>query len=94
MGIAYLLFYGVYTLMYSRLQHMIPSRHRSVVLSLYTTVNYSVYIIVCGIVGLGSLLGSWRFSVIILGAMMLALCLWGFLFDNDKCKVSGRIRRV
>ena len=94
MGVAYLLFYGIYTLMYSRLQHMIPSRHRSVVLSLYTTVNYSIYIIVCGIVGLGSLLGSWRFSVIILGAMMLVLCLWGFLFVSDKCKISGHIRRV
>lgn len=94
MGVAYLLFYGVYTLMYSRLQHMISSRHRSVVLSLYTTVNYSVYIAVCGVVGLGSLLGSWRFSVVILGAMMMMLCLWGFLVVNDKCKISGKIHRV
>ena len=94
MGVAYLLFYGIYTLMYSKVQHMIPSRHRSVVLSLYTTVNYSVYIIVCGIVGLGSLLGSWRFSIIILGAIILAICLWGFLFVGNKCNVSDNVRRV
>lgn len=91
MGIGYLLFYGVYTLLYSRLQHMIPARHRSVVLSLYTTINYIIYIGVCGIVGLGSMLGSWRYSIIILGGLLLILCLWGLLFVRDKCRLSGRI---
>ncbi len=89
MGIGYILFYGIYTLVYSRLQHMIPSRHRSVVLSLYTTVSYLIYIAVCGIVGLGSMLGSWRYSIVILGAMMLMLFLWGKLFLQKQCDVSG-----
>lgn len=89
MGVGYILFYGIYTLLYSRLQHMIPSRHRSVVLSLYTTVSYLIYIAVCGIVGLGSMLGSWRYSIVILGAMMLILFLWGKLFLQKQCDVSG-----
>ena len=90
MGVGYILFYGIYTLLYSRLQHMIPSRHRSVVLSLYTTVSYLIYIVVCGIIGLGSMLGSWRYSIIILGAMMLLLFLWGNLFLQKRCGVSDR----
>lgn len=94
MGIGYLLFYGIYTLLYSQLQHMIPRRHRSVVLSLYTTINYLIYIVVCGVVGLGSMLGSWRYSIIILGAMMFALCLWGVLFVREHCRISGTVRSV
>ena len=89
MGVGYILFYGIYTLLYSRLQHMIPSRHRSVVLSLYTTVSYLIYFAVCGIFGLGAMLGSWRYSIVILGAMMLILFLWGKLFLQKQCDVSG-----
>jgi hypothetical protein len=89
MGIGYVLFYGIYTLLYSRLQHMIPTRHRSVVLSLYTTVNYFIYIGVCGIVGLGTMLGSWRYSIVFLGAMMLILYLWGKLFLRNRCDILG-----
>lgn len=87
MGIAYTIFYGVYTILYSRFQHMIPPRFRSVVLSLYTTINYVLYMIVCGIVGLGSMLGSWRFSIIILGGLMLCLCMWAFVFLRRQCSV-------
>ena len=85
MGVAYLLFYGIYTLIYSRFQHMIPSRHRSVALSFYTTINYATYMIVCGIVGLGATLGSWRFSIMILGAIMIAVCVWAMTFVRKRC---------
>ena len=87
MGIAYMLFYGLYTLLYSQFQHMVPSHHRSVVLSFYTTINYVIYMIVCGIVGLGATFGSWRFSIVILGSMMLVLCLWAFLFLRGRCQI-------
>ena len=91
MGMAYMLFYGIYTLLYSRFQHIIPTPYRSVVLSLYTTVNYVLYMIVCGIVGLGATLGSWRFSIIILGGLMLCLCVWAILFLRRHCSVlTGR----
>ena len=66
---------------------MIPPRHRSVVLSLYTTINYVLYMIVCGIVGLGATLGSWRFSIIILGILMFMLCLWAFFFVRRRCTI-------
>ena len=85
MGVAYMLFYGIYTLMYSRFQHMIPPRHRSVVLSLYTTVNYVLYMIVCGIVGLGATLGSWRYSIFILGGLMITLGVWAMVFMRKQC---------
>ncbi|MBQ5700056.1 MAG: MFS transporter [Alphaproteobacteria bacterium] len=85
MGIAYMLFYGIYTLLYSRFQHMIPPRHRSVVLSFYTTINYILYMIVCGVVGLGATLGSWRYSIFILGGLMLALGLWAITFMRGRC---------
>lgn len=85
MGVAYMLFYGIYTLLYSRFQHLIPSRHRSVVLSFYTTVNYVLYMIVCGIVGLGATLGSWRYSIFILGGLMLVISGWAIIFMRGRC---------
>ncbi len=90
-GIGYTLFYGIYTLLYSRFQHMTPSSHRSVVLSLYTTINYLIYMAVCGIVGLGATLGSWRFSIMILGGLMLVLCMFGAIFIRGRCRISGDV---
>ena len=90
MGGAYTLFYGVYTLMYSRFQHMIPLGHRSVVLSLYTTLMYIVYMIVCGIIGLGATLGSWRYSIIILGIMMAVLCVWAMVHVRNRCRLPQK----
>ncbi len=92
MGTAYMLFYGIYTLMYSRFQKLIPVGHRSVVLSLYTTLMYVVYVIVCGIIGLGAQFGSWAFSVFILGVLMLLICLWALTSVRRKCmlpRISG-----
>lgn len=90
MGVAYMLFYGIYTLMYSRFQHMIPLGHRSVVLSLYTTLMYIVYMIVCGIIGLGATLGSWRYSIIILGIMMVVLCVWAMVRVCNRCRLPQK----
>ena len=85
MGIAYMLFYGIYTLLYSRFQHLIPPRYRSIALSFYTTINYVIYMVVCGIVGLGATLGSWRYSIFILGGLMIALGMWAMLFLRGRC---------
>ncbi len=85
MGVAYMLFYGIYTLMYSRFQNMIPLGHRSVVLSLYTTLMYVVYMMVCGIIGLGAKFGSWAFSIFILGVMMLMIFGWAITVVRRKC---------
>ena len=88
LGVAYMLFYGIYTLLYAQFQHMIPTRHRSVVLSLYTTLTYVVYMIVCGIIGLGGSLGSWRYSIMIQGILMLAVFAWAILGLYKKCPLA------
>lgn len=87
LGIAYMVFYGLFTLLYSRFQHIIPRRNRTIILSLYTTLTYLVYICVCAIIGLGSNLGSWRFSIMILGAMLIVLSVWGIGFLRRRCKI-------
>lgn len=87
MGVAYMLFYGIYTLLYARFQHTIPTRYRSVVLSLYTTINYVLYMLVCGIVGLGASLGSWRYSIFILGGLMIGLGMFAKIFVRNTCRV-------
>lgn len=90
MGVAYMLFYGVYTLLYSRFQNMIPTANRSIVLSLYTTLTYLVYMGVCGVIGLGSLLGSWRYSIMILGFLELCVFAWAMLFVRRSCSSRGQ----
>ncbi|MBQ7055939.1 MAG: MFS transporter [Alphaproteobacteria bacterium] len=85
LGVAYMLFYGIYTLLYAQFQHMIPSRHRSVVLSLYTTLTYIVYMAVCGIIGLGGSIGSWRYSIMIQGLLMIAVFIFALVRLYKKC---------
>ncbi len=86
LGVSYILIYGVYTLLYSQFQSLIPSRHRSVVLSFYTTITHVVYMAVCGIIGLGGSLGSWRYSFVVLGVLMLLLCVWSaFVYSRRRC---------
>ena len=63
------------------------TRYRSVVLSLYTTINYVLYMLVCGIVGLGASLGSWRYSIFILGGLMIGLGLYAKIFVRNTCRV-------
>ena len=89
MGCAYMLFYGIYTLLYSRFQHMIPPSHRSVVLSLYTTLTYIVYMLVCGVIGLGAKIGDWRYSIGILGIMMMVVCVWAFTRVLSRCRLPS-----
>ena len=88
MGIAYTLFYGVHTLLYAQFQDMIPVRHRSVVLSLYTTLTYLVYIIICGIIGLGGNIGSWRYSIFIQGVLVVFIGIWAATRIRNKCDLT------
>ena len=91
LGLGYMMFYGLYNLFYAQFQHLIPPRHRSVVLSLYTTLTYLVYIIVCLIIGLGGELGSWRYSIMILGALMLVLCAWAVTHVRRRCDLDASV---
>ena len=88
MGVAYILFYGIYTLLYAQFQDMIPTRHRSVILSLYTTLTYLVYMVVCGIIGLGASLGSWRYSIIIQGILVTLVGVISWVRIRNKCDLT------
>lgn len=90
LGVAYTLIWCVYTITYARFQHMIPKRHRSVVLSLFTTLTYLVYMLVCAIIGIGATIGSWRYSIWFLGMLVIAVCVWAMIRVRKKCPcVSG-----
>ena len=84
-GVAYTLIWCVYTITYARFQHLIPTRHRSVVLSLFTTLTYLVYMAVCAIIGIGATIGSWRYSIWALGMIVVAICVWALTYVRKKC---------
>lgn len=88
LGIAYVLFSGLNILLYSRFQDFLPSRYRSVILSLYSIGDNIIYIGTCFVIGLGGMLGSWRYSVMILGMILIGIGLWAMLFIRDKCAIS------
>ena len=88
MGIAYMLFYGIYTLLYSRFQDFLPQSYRSVILSLYSIGENIIYVGTCLLIGLGGTMGSWRYSVLMLGALLVGIGLWALLFIRDRCAVG------
>ena len=88
MGVSYILFYGLGTLLYAQFQDKIPTRHRSVVLSLYTTLVYLVYMAVCGLIGLGATLGSWRYSIIAQGILMSLVGIIAWVRIRNKCDLT------
>ena len=57
-----------------------------------TTLTYLVYIAVCGIIGLGAQLGSWRYSIAILGVLMLMLCAWSVVYVRRRCELDAGVR--
>lgn len=88
LGAAYVLFSGLNILLYSRFQDFLPSKYRSVILSLYSIGDNIIYIGTCFVIGLGGMLGSWRYSVMILGMILIGIGLWAILFIRDKCAIS------
>ncbi len=85
LGAAYALFAALYILLYSRFQDFLPSIYRSVILSLYSIGDNIVYIITCLLVGLGGTMGSWRYSIFILGTILVLVGLWALLFIKNRC---------
>lgn len=89
LGGAYVLFSAVSILLYARFQDFLPSSYRSVILSIYSIANNIIYIVVCMLIGLGGLLGGWRYSVLILGMGLIYIGAWALLFVGDKCAVNA-----
>lgn len=88
LGIAYVLFSGLNILLYSRFQDFLPSRYRSVILSLYSIGDNIIYIGTCFVIGLGGMLGSWRYSVMILGMILIGVGLWALLCVRGRCAIA------
>ena len=89
LGAAYVLFSGLNILLYSRFQDFVPTAYRSVILSLYSIGDNIIYIGTCIIIGLGGMLGSWRYSILILGMMMIGVGLWALMFIRDRCTIEN-----
>ena len=88
LGAAYVLFSGINILLYSRFQDFLPPRYRSVILSLYSIGDNIIYIGTCLVVGLGGMLGSWRYSVMILGMILIGVGLWALLCVRGRCAIA------
>ena len=88
LGVAYVLFSAVNVLLYSRFQDFVPTTYRSVILSLYSIGNNIIYIGTCLIIGLGGMLGSWRYSILGLGMILIGVGVWALLFIRDKCAIA------
>ena len=86
---AYFLVGVLNTLLYSKFQDAIPTHARSVLLSFYSIGSNAAYVMVCGVIGLGSGLGSWRWGVAMLGAVLVWTGVWGALFVRNQCAVPN-----
>ncbi len=89
LGAAYALFAGIYILLYSRFQDFLPSSYRSIILSLYSIGDNVIYVITCLLIGFGGSMGSWRYSIFILGAIIVLIGGWALLFIKNRCAVQS-----
>lgn len=88
LGAAYVICAIIKILLYARFQNLTPTEHRIEILSFYSIADQGSYMIMCLIIGLGSLMGGWRFSIIIMAVLLGALGIWALAF------VRRRYRRA
>ncbi len=86
LGVAYMLCAIVRIVTYAHFQDNIPAKQRMEVLSFYSITDQATYMLISLIIGLGSLFGSWRYSVLILGCMLGLVGIWAML-----CVRRGRV---
>lgn len=91
LGLGYMMFGAINILLYSRFQDLVPQTYRSVILSLHNIGTHLVYICTSLIIGLGGSLGSWRYSIFILGVILCALGIWATFFVRDKCSIPESV---
>lgn len=80
LGIAYVIYSAIKILLYGRFQNMTPSQNRMEVLSFYNIADQGTYLVMCLVVGLGSTLGGWRYSIAIMAVLLGMLSLVGLVF--------------
>ncbi|MCM1294149.1 MAG: MFS transporter [Muribaculaceae bacterium] len=88
LGAAYVICAIIKILLYARFQNLTPTEHRIEILSFYSIADQGSYMIMCFIIGLGSLMGGWRFSVLIMAVLLGMLGIWALAF------VRRRYRRA
>ncbi len=83
-GGGYIMFGMLYILLYSKFQDSLTRKYRPVFLSLYSIGAHIVYIGTSLIIGMGSTLGSWRYSILSLGLIIAALGATALLLSHHK----------
>lgn len=92
LGLAYVLSSGLNVLNYTKFQDAVPTSHRPIALSLYSMMNNTLYIVVLALFGLGSTLGGWKYSVLIMGGLCVLLGIWALFFVGDKCSAGYPVK--
>ncbi len=90
LGVGYMMFGAINILLYSRFQDMLPPRYRSVILSLHSMGTHIVYIGTCVIIGLGGTMGSWRYSILILGIILCGIGLGATTLIRNRCAITRK----
>lgn len=80
LGAAYVICAIIKIITYARFQNLTPSRNRMEILSFYSIADQATYMVVCLIIGLGSLMGSWRYSIMIMAILLVSLGFWALVF--------------
>ena len=88
LGVAYALFAAIYILLYSRFQDFLPSSYRAVILALFSIGENITYIVTCLLIGLGGMMGSWKYSIMFIGAILVLIGVWALVYIKDRCAVS------
>ena len=91
LALAYFIASIVNMLLYSRMQDAIPTRYRSLLLSLYNIGSNVAYVMVCLIIGLGGELGSWRYGILMMGIILIWTGVWAALFQRNECYATPAI---
>jgi sugar phosphate permease len=64
-------------------------------LALFSIGENITYIVTCLLIGLGGTLGSWRYSLMFIGGVLVLIGLWALVYIKDRCaiaqKPTGRI---
>lgn len=95
LGLSYVIFSGINILLYSKFQSALPAKHRAAMLSVYSIGDNIFYIGTCMIIGFGESFGSWRYSIMILGGILVMAGIWSIFFmkrEKVKTKTVNEIK--
>ncbi len=86
-GLSYSLFSIIQILTYSKLQNFVPTNQRHIALAFYNIADQTVYTAAMLVIGSGSSLYGWKYSVMILGLICILVGLWARIFVRNKCEL-------